>query len=57
MTLFELPLKELEDMDFLCEIIVVDVGSVDSTREKTERVHNVKKDVRLESLYENRNTF
>ena len=50
-------MKELEDMDFLCEIIVVDVGSVDSTREKTERVHNVKKDVRLESLYENRNTF
>ena len=56
-------MKELEDMGFLCEVVVVDGGSADGTREKAERytikgkVHNLKKDVRLESLCENRDTF
>lgn len=37
LTLSELPLKELEGMGFLCEVVVVDGGSEDETREKAER--------------------
>jgi len=37
-TLSELPLKELEDMGFLCEVVVVDGGSLDGTRENAERL-------------------
>lgn len=37
-TLSELPLKELEDMGFLCEVVVVDGGSTDRTRENAERL-------------------
>lgn len=36
-TLSELPLKELEDMGFLCEVVVIDGGSADGTRENAER--------------------
>jgi hypothetical protein len=37
LTLSELPLKELEDMGFLCEVIVIDGESTDKTRENAER--------------------
>ena len=37
-TLSELPLKELGDMGFLCEVVVVDGGSLDGTRENAERL-------------------
>jgi len=37
LTLSELPLKELEDMGFLCEVIVIDGESTDETRENAER--------------------
>ena len=37
LTLSELPLTALKDMGFSCEVIVVDGGSTDKTREKAEQ--------------------
>ena len=37
LTLSELPLRELKDMGFLCEVVVVDGQSVDRTRKNAER--------------------
>jgi hypothetical protein len=37
-TLSELPLRGLEEMGFKCEVIVVDGGSTDRTREKAEQL-------------------
>lgn len=37
-TLSELPLRALEGMGFVCEVIVVDGGSIDRTRERAEQL-------------------